>query len=219
LLAFVGPLENNMRTKLIQLLRNRPLCHPSRIVSATITEPHDLHVRVSGYPWWSDQADRTRDHEIAFTFGGLGDGTLQLPDLHFEELEGLEVFSVEEAINVPWAQPTGYAIYCNAALPRPMNIYMTVHDFLVSQGAFCGAEQFLNCGGAGLLKSFVEITQSTSYLLGSMPSALRDLVCNELDAQRVSHNELTTRLRRSELLATIGGSQFFCETAEAEFQD
>jgi S-adenosylmethionine:diacylglycerol 3-amino-3-carboxypropyl transferase len=78
----------------------------------------------------------------------------------------------------------------------------------------------LNCGYTGLLKSFVEITHSTSYLLGRMPPELRDLVCNELDAQRVSHNELPTKLRRSELLlATIGGSQFFCETAEAEFQD
>jgi hypothetical protein len=209
-----------MRTSLMQLLRDRPLCHPSRIVSAAITEPHELAVRVSGYPWWSDRADRTRDHEIAFTFGGLGEGILELPDFDFEDDEALEVFSVEEATNVPWAQPRGYEIYCNAALPRPMDIYLTVHDFLVSQRAFVGPEQFLNYGNYGLLESFVEITQTNSYLLGRLPPALCALVCNELDAQGVSHNELSTTLRRSGLLlAAIGGSQFFCETAEAEFED
>ena len=126
------------------------------------------------------------EREITFTFGGLGDGILELLDFVPDD-EALESFSVEEAINVPWAHPRGFAIYCSAPLPKPMDVYRTVHDFLVFQGASWRAEQFLNCGNSQLFKTFVEISQSSSYLLGQVPPALCELVCKELDAQRVLH--------------------------------
>jgi hypothetical protein len=209
-----------MRTNLIPLLRDRRVCHPSRIVSAAITKPRELQIRVSGHPWWKDGADHTRDHDITLIFRGLGEGILDLFDFKFEDNEALDYFSVEEAVNVPWARADGHQIYCSAPLPRPMDVYVLVHDFLVSHGAFMRAEQFLNCGNTELLGNFFEITKSDSYLVATAPPAIGSLICRELDTQGVRHNEIPARVAQPGLLLVqIIASRFFCEIAEAEFEE
>ena len=143
-----------------QLLRDRPVGHPSRIMTTTLGGDRELRIRVVGYPWWDDQAARDRDHAIEFVFGGVGDGVLEPLDFDSEYDEALEPFSVVETIDLPWAQPRGSAIYCNAPLPRPLEVYLAVHDFLASYGAFRRAAQYLNCPDTELLKpSFTSPSQ------------------------------------------------------------
>lgn len=205
-----------MRQDLGQLLRDRSVSHPSRIV-ATKLEGRELRVRSQGWPWWSDKADTGGTQTIEFIFGGVGDGIIELLDFDPEH-DALEPFSVVASADVAWAQQQGTAIYCNAPLPKPLNVYLAVHDFLASQGAFRRAWQFLNCPDNERLEPFVQITQSSTYLLGRFPPAIRNVVCSELDSQGVSYSELPTTFEKpARLLVTIGMSQFFCETAEAVF--
>lgn len=205
-----------MRQDLVQLLRDRSVGHPSRIVSVTLDD-RDLGIRVQGWPWWSDKLDTNRDHAIELIFGGVGDGILELPDLDAGH-DALEFLSVVPSDRVPWAQHNGCAIYCYAPLPRPLEVYLAVHDWLASQGSFRRAWQFLNCPDGELLAPFVQITQSSSYLLGNFPPALRSVVCTELATQGVSYSELPTVFDKpGRLLVTIEMSQFFCETADAVF--
>lgn len=204
-----------MRLELLSLLRDRTVPHPSRVIGIAL-EGRELRVRVVGWPWWADNADRSRDHAIEFIFGGVGDGVLEPLDFDSELNEALEPFSVIESDALPWAQPRGSAIYCNAPLPRPLQVYLAVHDFLASHGAFRRVWQYLNCPESEQLSPFVRITQANSYLLGRFPPAIRDLVCAELDAQGVSYSDLPIGLEKTrQLLVTIQRSQFFCETAEA----
>lgn len=206
-----------MRMDLAQLLLDRPIVHPSRIVAATL-ESREFRVRILGFPWWSDEADRSRDHGIEFIFGGVGEGIIEPVDLDSEYDEALENFSVVASDSLPWAEPRGSAIYCNAPLTKPLEVYLTVHDFLASHGAFRRAWQYLNCPGDEQLKPFVLITRTRSYLLGNFPPAVRELVCAELDKQKVSYTEIPVSLAKpGRLLVTIQQSQFFCETAEAVF--
>lgn len=203
-----------MRQDLVQLLRDRSVGHPSRVVAATL-EGCDLRVRARGWPWWSDKADTGRDHAVEFIFGGVGDGVIDLPDFDAEH-DALEPFSVVPSDDLPWAQQNGSAVYCNAPLPKPLEVYLAVHDFLASHGAFRRAWQFLNCPDDERLAPFVQITQSSSYLLGRFPPAIRNLVCVELESQGVTYSELPTVFEKpGRLLVTIGMSQFFCETADA----
>ena len=207
-----------MRKDLAQLLRDRPVAHPTRIIATTL-EGRELRVRVVGWPWWSDHADQSRDHGMELIFDGIGDGVLEPLDFGSEHNEALEPFSVVSTHDLPWAQPRGSAIYGNAPLPKPLEVYMSVHDFLASHGAFRPAAQYLNCPDGELLGPFVQITQASSYLLGQFPPAIRDLVCAELDAQKVSFTELPVVFEKpGQLLVTIQRSQFFCETAEAVFE-
>jgi len=207
-----------MRVDLAQLLRDRPVGHPSRVIAASL-EGRDFRVRVVGWPWWTDNVDRSRDHGIEFIFRGVGDGVLEPLDFDSEFDEALEPFSVIASDDSPWAQPRGSAIYCNAPLPKPLDVYLTVHDFLASHGAFRRAWQYLNCPNREQLTPFCQITQTSSYLLGRFPPAVRNLVCAELDAQGVSYSELPTGHEKpGRLLVTIQRSQFFCETAEAVFE-
>jgi len=207
-----------MRVNLAQLLHDRPVGHPTRVVAVAL-EGRDLRIRVVGWPWWTDHADRSLDHEIEFIFGGVGEGVLEPWDFDSEFNEALEIFSVIAADDLPWTQPRGSAIYCNAPLPKPLELYLRVHDFLASHGAFRRAWQYLNCPDTERLSPFVQVTQTSSYLLGRFPPAIRNLVCAELEAQGVSYSELPTDLEKSgRLLVTIQKSQFFCETAEAAFE-
>lgn len=206
-----------MRTDLAQLLRDRPVVHPARVI-ATALEDRELRVRVVGWPWWNGGADRNRDHAIEFIFGDVGEGALEPLDFDSDYNEALEPFSVVETDTVPWAQPYGSAIYCNAPLPRPLEVHLAVHDFLTSHGAFRRAAHYLNCRDTELLTRFIRVTQSSTYLLGRFPPTLRDIVCAELDAQKVSYSELPIALEKPRrLLVTIQRSQFFCETAVALF--
>ena len=134
--------------------------------------------------------------------------------------EALEPFGVIAPDDLPWAQPRGSAIYCHASLPRPLEVYLAVHDFLATAGAFRRAVHYLNCADTELLASFIRVTQTSSYLLGRLPSAIREVVCAELDAQKVSYTELPEALEKpGKLLVTIQRSQFFCEHAVARFDD
>jgi hypothetical protein len=207
-----------MRVDLLPLLRDRSVAHPSRVIGAAL-EGRDFRVRLVGWPWWLENADRSRDHAIEFIFGGVGDGVLEPLDFDSEFNEALENFSVIAADTLAWAQPRGSAIYCNAPLPKPLEVYLTVHDFLASHGTFRRAWQYLNCPDSEQLGPFIQITQANSYLLGRFPPAIRDLVCAQLDEQGVSYSDLPIGLeKRGQLLVTIQRSQFFCETAEAEFE-
>jgi hypothetical protein len=204
-----------MRLELLSLLRDRTVSHPSRVIGVAM-EGRELRVRLVGWPWWADNADRSRDHAIEFIFGGVGEGVLEPLDFDSEFNEALEPFSVIASDALPWAQSRGSAIYCNAPLPRPLQVYLAVHDFLASHGTFRRAWQYLNCPDSEQLSPFVQITQANSYLLGRFPPAIRDLVCAELDAQGVSYSDLPIGLEKPrQLLVTIQRSQFFCETAEA----
>lgn len=208
-----------MQVKLAQLLRDRAVVHPSRVVSAGF-DGRDLRLSVIGWPWWSEQADRSRDHQIEFLFQGVGNGVLTLPDFGAEDDEVLEGFSVIEANKVSWATPGGSDIYCNGPLARPLDMYVTVHDFLVSHDAFRRACDFLNYPDGERLAPFLKMVETDSYLLGRFPAALRDVVCAQLDTQEVQYSELPwTRATAGEgVLVTIGASQFFCQSATANFE-
>jgi hypothetical protein len=208
-----------MQIELTQLMRDRAVAHPSRIVAVEF-DGRDLRVGVTGWPWWNDEADRTPDHRIDFLFHGVNDGVLRLPDFGAEDDEALEAFGVIEAGEVSWAKPEGSDIYCNGPLPRPLDVYVAVHDFLVSQGAFRRASDFLNCANGELLSPFFKMVETGSYLLGRFPTALRDVVCAQLESQNVSFSELKwNRAAAGQgLLVTFGGSQFFCQSATASFE-
>lgn len=208
-----------MRVQLLSLLRDHSVSHPSRVVGVAL-ESRELRVRLVGWPWWLMNADRSRDHAIEFIFGGIGDGVVEPLDFDSEFNNALEPFSVVASEALPWAQSRGSAIYCNAALPKPLEVFLAVHDYLALHGAFRGAWRYLNCPDNEQLAPFIKITQANSYLLGRFPPALRDLVCAKLDAQGVSYSELPIGLDKpGKLLVTIQRSQFFCETAEAVFED
>lgn len=207
-----------MRVDLLALLRKRSVCHPSHIIGAAL-ENHDFRVRIVGDPWWSENSDRSRDHAIEFIFGGVGEGVLEPLDFDSEFSEALEPFNVIASDTLPWAQPRGSEIYCNAPLPKPLEVYLTVHDFLASHGTFRRAWQYLNCPEGEQLGPFIQITQANSFLLGRFPPVIRDLVCAQLDAQGVPYSDLPIGLEKlGKLLVTIQRSQFFCETAVAVFE-
>jgi hypothetical protein len=172
---------------------------------------------VAGWPWWDDALDKSTDHKIELLFGGLGYGFLGTRDFDFEETEALEVFEVVETASLAWAQAEGSAIYCQAPLPRPLDIFAKIHDFLWPYAGVSRPGHFLNCGDSESLATFIERTKSNSYLVANAPPVLRDIICSELAAQGVPYNELPVRLQPcGRLLVTLARSQFFCETAEAE---
>lgn len=206
-----------MRRDLAKLLQERRVGHPTRIRQAVVTPDRELLVSAFGWPWWLDHADSSRDHDIELRFGEIGEGMLDLWSFDRNEYEVLEPFSVVEAVTVPWVGSEGSQIYCSAPIPRPMDVYLRVHEFLSVSGSFRRPEHYLNAPG-GSVAAFAQIAQSSSFFLAHAPPALARLLREELGAQGVPHNLLAARSAPSgRLLVTMGCSQFFCETALAEF--
>ena len=205
-----------MRIDLLDLLAVRGIVHPTRI-SAVTWAGSDLVVSLTGYRWWEQACtDRRADGAIRFVFGGVADGTLQ-PSIMDDDDEALEDFTIRSIADVGWAQPADWSIYCSAALPDPMAIYVGLHDFLAREGAFYTPADFLN--GAAEISGFTAITQTPGFMLGSGPECVRALLCAELERQGVRFSVVhTMRDVESRLLVRLGGSSFVCDTAVAEFE-
>ncbi|MGH6996674.1 MAG: hypothetical protein ACREEO_00710 [Phenylobacterium sp.] len=148
-------------------------------------------------------------------FGGVADGALR-PGVADED-EALDDFEIRPIAEVAWAQPADWSIYCSAALPDPMAIYVGLHDFLAREGAFHTPADFLN--GAAEISRFTAMTQTPGFMLGGGPECVRALLCAELERQGVPFSVVHTMTDvESRLLVRLGGSSFVCDTAVAEFE-
>jgi len=199
----------------IQLLREREIVFPCRIVSSILAD-REFRVTVEGYPWWRDQAGDAQS-QITFRFAGVSNGNLDLNALlDHEEHEWLEQFEIELTSTLEWANPDQFGIYCSAPLPNPIAVYTAVENYIFASRAPRTPGDYLN--GAHRLGSFLEIATSSGYLLATGPEPIRSIVVAELESQSVRHTvHETKRHAESRLLVRLQGSAFFCGAALAEF--
>jgi hypothetical protein len=200
----------------IQLLSERQIIHPSRIVSASLAD-REFRLSIAGYQWWRDT---TGDNEgqITFRFSGVTRGHLNLPALlDKEEIEWLEEFVISPTSTLDWAGPNQFQIYCSAPLADPLAVYAIVENYIFASRAHRVPGDFLN--GADRLSRFLEFTSSSGYLLASGPEAIRSLVVGELKAQSVPHTVIEAKGHpEARLFVRLEGSAFFCASALAEFE-
>ena len=206
-----------MIVRAIQLLRSREIVHPSRIAGITAYD-RKVRVEVAGYPWWLAEADRGHEATITFTFEGITGGWLDPTTIFdFDDDEALEVFEIDKLSDHGWALPKEHEIFCSAPMREPLALLECVEDYLWKNDALLTARDFLNLP-EGLFSRFREITAGNSYLVGRGPESLRQIICAELLRQDVEHNIVSHSIESKDLLLIrLGGSQFVCENAIAEF--
>jgi hypothetical protein len=206
-----------MIVRAIQLLRAREIVHPSRIAGITAYD-RKVRVEIAGYPWWLDETARGHEATITFTFEGIAEGWLDPTTIfNFDDDEALEVFVIDMLIDHEWALPHNHEVFCSAPMPDPLALFERVQDYLWRNDAFLTARDILNLP-EGLLSRFRAITAGNSYLVGRGPESVRQIICAELLRQDVAHNVVSHILEPKELLLVrLGGSQFVCENAMAEF--
>ena len=207
-----------MRIDLIELLRSRPIVHPTRIVSTSISS-NAVRVTVRGYPWWRDAPSPPEEQSIEFVFEGIARGQIELEDFESDCDEALEEFDVVSMSEVGWAQADEFSIYCSSTLNDPLELHLRVHDFLNEADAYRRPGEFLNCA-SGRLAKFVEITSSNSYMVARGPECIRDIVCRELERQGVAYNVIATPTKPAcGMLIRLAQSHFVCTAAFAEFPE
>ena len=143
-----------MRVDLRELLRLKPIMHPTRLVSTSISQGC-LRVAVRGFPWWRDVSDSQDEQLIEFLFEGLANGQLSIEDFgnaSKDQDEVLETFEVCSLSELDWAQPSGFEI-CSGPLGNPLNLYLRVHDFLGAVDAYREPSEFLNYPSGSSLSS------------------------------------------------------------------
>lgn len=213
-----------MRVSLIELLLEKEVAHPTRFVE-TVLVSQRLQLKVAGCPWWDEAADQDKDHEMELVFEGIEEGILSLADFSAGDDEALSDFEVVFRSDVPWASRSVAAIYCETPIPKPLDIYMAVQDYLSSYCAFRSASHYFNLVDTMSLEWFVKLTQEKSFLLGKFPAEIRDLVSEHLTQQQVSFSEVAMSTEAGDdaaakqLMVMIRTSQFFCESADAVFED
>lgn len=205
-----------MRVELIQLLRERQLVHPSRIVSAAL-EGRELRIAVEGHIWWRN-TPAPAEGKINFSFSTVtGSGQLEALFDSGDD-EALETFDVSATSELPWAQPDAYSIYCSSRLPDALAVFTAVQDYLLAERAPRIPGDFLNAGSQ--LSQFLKITASACYLLATGPDSICKIVRSELDRQSVPYTVLAANGHaESPLFVRLGGLTFFCDSAVAEFDE
>ena len=206
-----------MKMNLLELLKSKPISHPTKIESVQLNA-NAVHVVVTGSPWWKTDGV-SEEGSIEFLFEDVSEGTFDvslLNDSRSWKDEALEDFEVQPLTDVEWAQPHNHTIYCGAALREPYLIYSIVHDYLAQAGSYLRAEAFLN--SAYSLRKFVEITSSSSFMLASGPEIIRRLIADELARQDVPYKLISHDLPPdSRLWVKFGRADFLCRSAFAGF--
>jgi hypothetical protein len=125
-----------------------------------------------------------------------------------------------QAEDLPWAQHCISDVYCSTPIPRPLEIYLIVSEYLLNQQALFRPYHFLQIGEYGSLSYFLNHhTQSNGYRLGRFPKSIHSLICAELDVQGVRYSEVARNQTKNErLFVTIEETKFFCRSAEAIFE-
>lgn len=206
------------RRNLMDLLADRPIVHPTRI-DAVVWRGRHLIIHVRGHRWWaSPYEDRQSEGAISLVFNGLEYGRLFTDELQSDDDEALEDFEVLSVSDVPWAQASRWSIYSSGSVAEPLALFSKVHNYLQQKQAFLGADRFLN--QATDLSQFAATVQSSGALVGQGPTPIRDLICTELERQRVPHNVVQTVPDvEARYLVRLGDSGFLCQEAFAELPD
>jgi hypothetical protein len=205
-----------MKTDLLDLLNQRDIIHPTRIVAVEASH-RQLRITIAGYAWWRNDVGGG-DEQIVFSFEGVGEGLLDAETLlDMEEDEALEVFEVSPLSEKGWAESgTSYATYCSGPLPYPLKLHAIIEDYLWDVGAPRSARDYLNIPN-GSLSRFCEVTSTSSFLVAQAPQKIHELVLAELQRQYVPHNVLSSeRASNQDLFVQIGDTSFVCERATAE---
>ena len=205
-----------MKIDLLDLLATRSISHPTRVRSVTMADGH-LGLTIGGWAWWRE-TEQDREGLIRLTFSGLSSGTIDLLDWlsgdDFDEV--LDDFEVHRTSELEWAQPASNSIYCSAPLPRPLDLYDQVEEYLQDQAALRRPADFLN--GARRLSRFLGYVSSNFYLLATGPQVICDLVVDELKRQDVAHQiRPGGGYPEAPIFVRWGEHGFFCEQATAEF--
>jgi hypothetical protein len=205
-----------MEIELIDLLQQREIVHPTRIV-AIETRQHELRLTIAGYPWWRQDA-HGEEQQIVLSFQGVGRGLFD-PEtlLDMEDDEALEDFRVSPLSEEGWAEGgASYETYCSEPLPQPLKVYAAVEDHLWNAEAPRTARDYLNLPD-GSFTRFCAMAGTASFLLSRAPEQIHQIVIAELQRQKVRHKVLRSERSPSYGLSVqIGGSRFVCYRATAQ---
>ena len=210
-----------MRVELVELLRTRDICHPSRFILLESKNKSDIRIEVTGYPWWLNNPNPDLDRKISFYFEGISDGLLTSDVFqadYFEE--DLKSFDVRPLSEHEWAKGVNCDVYCNSPLSNSLEIYASVHDFLLSAECPYAPERYLNMGNSGSISEFATIASSNSFLLCHGPEAVCHVVSRVLEICGAKFNVLMGKDMSNNLICVeLLGSHLICRSAYAVFED
>ncbi|HTM80328.1 hypothetical protein [Asticcacaulis sp.] len=205
-----------MRVKLQNLLSERQVCHPTRLMAISAAKG-ELRIIFHGYVWWKDNVND--EGQITFIFTRPNSGALNA-DI-FSECGDGEADEILEDFLISTTESGGLSdypiltLYGSSPIPAPQALYLKLDDYLRKLYTYKRPSDFLNGDGA---TGFAQISQSSAYLIARGPGAVCDIIVRELDEQGVNYYYgEKTATRRNGVLVHWLGSVFECEGAFAEF--
>ena len=210
-----------MRVDLVELLRVRAIRHPSRITLLESRCHSDLRIEVTGYPWWLEDPPRDRDQRITFHLEGITGGVLDSDLIDADSCdEDLLAFDARPLSEQAWAKGIEYAVYCSRPLPNALEIYASLHDFLLSVDCPFPPAHYLNMGNSRSFNELVAIAAAASFLLCRGPEAVCGAVCEALQRSGAAFSVIRGQdLARDLVYVRLLGSHWICESAYAVFDD
>jgi hypothetical protein len=180
-----------------------------------------VQIDIAGYAWWLKNPPPEYDKKITFYIEGITEGFFNSEVFDADPFEEyLEPFDARPLSEHEWAKGVHSDIYCSAPLSNPLDVYVSVHDFLLSVSCPFGPERYLNMGNSGSLEEFVDIASSKSFLLFNGPDAIRQVVAEGLENCGADYNIVYGKDRSEGLICVrLSGSHLICRSAYAVFED
>lgn len=209
-----------MCVDLVELLRTRTISHPSRFVAIESRCAAEVRISIAGFQWWLENPQADKDGAITFCFEGISDCSFDADMIDSDPTdEDLDTFDISRLSELPWSKGTNCDIYSSGPIPTPLNVYATLHDFLLSAGCPFGPERYLNKGYGGSLREFSEIAASNSFHLCRGPEGICDVVCAEMKRVGTGFNVIKGKdLSGGLIFVRIAQSYLICQSASATFE-
>ncbi len=183
-----------MRIELVELLSSREICHPTRIDLLESTSTRQIHIEMSGYPWWlgKTQINPKSEEKICFYFNDILDVSLDSKMFCRDDLEeDLELLTASFLHEEEWAKGVQYEIFCSSPISDSYGLYALFDDYLMSLGCPYSARDYLNMGKS--FSTFKDVTSAKSYLLARAPEEVCKVICEFLKLQEVEFKVLQGR--------------------------
>ena len=210
-----------MQISLLELLSEKEICHPSRIIDLQFYSNNSLKITVTGFPWWLGDTRTSDEGKITFHFEDIEDGSIE-PNLILHDMfdEDLEKFEAIKLSDCEWARGTECEIFCSAPLTSPMEIYKIFHDFLISTNCPYKVSDYLNFGISNKIEDFVSMTKKNNFLLFTGAESAGKIIVDALEAHKHQYKILRRKdldLSQDLIFAQFHNSYLICKKAYAVY--
>lgn len=172
---------------LFALLEATEIIHPTSVRELRVSDGAVV-MKLGGFPWWLpfEEARSIGDSSAVIEFTSVSRAMLTEPCLTSDSFkEDLQNFTITSLAQTAWNKGNTAEVFCSEPVKDPISLLTSLERFLEDQQCPFQHSEFLHCGET--IADFIHLAKSSGFQIAKGPSAVCELVSEELNRQNVKH--------------------------------